>query len=171
MIPKREVAFLPAGAQTEASAMKRRILVSLIAFSLFSLVGPLVRLIFPPTINTGHFDLIVDDVVLYIWPTALLGVGSGISRQTTIDLVVANVLFFVIFGFLIGLFAWRSWVAVVLYVLTCATIIFVEAWRFESSLGFFTWCALAIISPLYAIPFWAVRRVAKSGLTLSEPKT
>ena len=149
--------------------MKRRILVSLIAFSLFSLIGPLARLIFPPTINTGHFGLVVDDVVLYISPTAVLGVGPGISRQTTIQLVEANVLFFVIFGFLIGLFAWRDWVAVALYVLTCATIVFVEAWGFKSSLGFFTWCSLAIVFLLYAIPFWAVRRMAKSGLTASGP--
>ena len=149
--------------------MKRRVLVSLIAFSLFSLVGPLVRLIFPPTINTSHFSLVVDDVVLYIWPMALLGVGEGISRQIIIYLVVGNLLFFVIFGFLIGLFAWRDWVPVVLYVLTCATIIFVEAWGFKSSLGFFTWCSLALVFLLYAIPFWAVRRMAKSGLTVSGP--
>jgi len=149
--------------------MKRRILVSLIAFFLFSLVGPLVRLIFPATINTGDFHLIVDDVVLYIWPTAVLGVGPDITRQTTIELVGANMLFFVVFGFLIGLVAWREWVAVALHVLTCATIVFVEAWGFKSSLGFFTWCSLAIVFLLYAIPFWAVRRVAKSGLTISEP--
>lgn len=147
--------------------MKRRVLVSFIAFFLFSFVGPLVRLIFPPTINSSHFNLIVDDIVLYIWPTALLGVGQGITRQTTIELMEANVLFFVIFGFLIGLFAWRAWGTVVLYVLTCATIIFVEAWGFKSSLGFFTWCSLVIVFLLYAIPFWAVRRAAKSGLTVS----
>jgi hypothetical protein len=151
--------------------MKRRILVSLIAFFLFSLLGPLARLVFPPTINADHFSLVVDDVVLYIWPTAVLGVGPGISRQTTIELVVANVLFFVIVGFLIGLFAWRDWVAVGLYVLTCATIIFVEAWGFKSGLGFYSWCSLAIVFLLYAIPFWAVRRVAKSGLTVSGSTT
>ena len=148
--------------------MKQRILVSLIAFSLFSLLGPLARLVFPPTTNADHFSLVVDDVVLYIWPAAVLGVGAGISRQTTIELVVANVLFFVIVGFLIGLFAWRNWVTVALYVLTCATVIFFEAWGFKSSLGFYTWCSLAIVFLLYAIPFWAVRHVARAGLTVSE---
>ena len=147
--------------------MKRRVLVSLIAFLLFSLVGPLVRLIFPPTINTGHFHLIVDDVVLYIWPTGVLGTGPDISRQTTIELVWANVLFFAMVGLLVGLCAWRAWVAVVLYVLMCAAIIFVEAWGFKSGLGFFTWCSLIIVFLLYAIPFAVVRRALRSGLTAS----
>lgn len=149
--------------------MKRRILVSLMAFFLFSLVGPLARLIFPPTIHTGHFDLVVDDVVLYIWPAAILGAGSGVTRQTTIELVEANVLFFVIVGFLIGVVTWRGRVALVLYVLTCATIILIEAWGFKSSLGFFTWCSLVIVFLLYAIPFWVVMRVAESGLKVSGP--
>lgn len=152
--------------------MKRRILASVIAFFLFSLVGPLVRLIFPPSVNAGHFHLFIDDVVLYVWPTAVLGVGSaGISRQTTIDLVEANVLFFVIFGLVVGLFAWRDRIAVALYVLTCATIILVEAWGFKSSLGFFTWCSLVIVFLLYAVPFWAVRRASRTGLTVSRPTT
>ena len=151
--------------------MKRRILTAIIAFFLFSLVGPLVRLIFPPTVNTSHLHLFVDDVVLYIWPTAVLGVGPGISRQATIELVEANVLFFVIFGFVIGLVAWRDRITVALYVLTCATIVLVEAWGFKSSLGFFTWCSLAIVFLLYAVPFWAVRRVSRSGPTVSGPTT
>jgi len=149
--------------------MKRRVLVSIVAFSLFSLVGPLARLIFPPAINPGHFGLVVDDIILYIWPTAVLGAGSGISRQTTIELVGANVLFFVICGFLIGLFARRGWVVVMFYALTCAVIVFIEVWGFKSSLGFFTWCALAIIFLLYGIPFWAIRHAGKSGLTAAGP--
>lgn len=142
--------------------MLRRILGSLVAFFFFSLVGPLIRLIFPPTANTGHFGLIVDNIVLYIWPTTLLGAGRGISWHTTVDLVVANVLFFVVFGLVIGLVAWRGWVAVALYVLTCATVFSVEAWGFKANLGLLTWCALSIIFLLYAIPFWAVRFVAKT---------
>jgi hypothetical protein len=145
----------------------RRILVSLIAFFLFSLVGPLTRLMFPPTANNGRFDLIVDKVVLYIWPTALLGQGPGISPQTTVNLVAANVLSFVVFGFLIGLIAWRRWVPIVLYALTCTTVLFVEAWEFKSNLSFLTWCALAVIFLLYAIPFWAVRHVVESDRTAS----
>jgi hypothetical protein len=85
--------------------------------------------------------------------------------------VIANVLFFVVFGLLIGLFAWRGRIAVALYVLTCAAVFFIEAWGFKSSLGFLTWCALGIIFLLYAIPFWAVRHVLKSGLAASEPTT
>ncbi len=148
--------------------MIRRTLVSLIAFFLFSLVGPLTRLMFPPTANNGRFDLIVDRVVLYVWPTALLGEGPGIIRQATVNLVAANVLFFVVLGFLIGLIAWRRWVPMVLYALTCTTVLFVEAWEFKSNLSFLTWCALAIIFVLYAIPFWAVRHVAEPGRTASR---
>jgi hypothetical protein len=165
MTPKREAGFLTRQSLTEASAMKRRILVSLIVFLLFSLLGPLMRLVFPRTISAGHFGSVIDDVIFYIWPTTVLGVGPGIGRQATIELVEANMLFFLIFGFLVGLSSWRAWVAAVLYVLTCATIIFVEAWGFRSSLGFFTWCSLVTVFLLYAIPFWAVGRAAKYGLT------
>jgi hypothetical protein len=142
--------------------MMRRILVSLVAFFFFSLLGPLMRLIFPPTANTRRFDLIVDHIVLYIWPTTLLGAGRGIGWQTTVDLVVANVLLFVVFGLLIGLVAWRGWVAVALYVLTCATVFSIEVWGFRSNLGLLTWCALLIIFLLYAIPFWVLRFVART---------
>lgn len=142
--------------------MMRRILVSLVAFFCFSLVGPLVRLIFPPTADTRHFDLIVDNIVLYIWPATLLGAGRAIGWHTTIDLVVANVLFFVVFGLVIGLVAWRGWVAVALYVLTCTTVFSIEAWGFKANLGLLTWCALLLIFLLYAIPFGAVRLVSKT---------
>jgi hypothetical protein len=144
------------------TTMKRRVFVSLIAFFLFSLVGPLIRLVFPPTANSERFARIVDSVVLYIWPTTLLGVGREITWQTTVDLVVANILFFVLFGLLIGLLARRAWVAAVLYVLTCAAVFSIEAWGFKANIGFRTWSALAIIFLLYAIPFWAVRHVAGS---------
>jgi len=151
--------------------MKRRVFVSLIAFFLFSLVGPLIRLVFPPTSNSGRFATIVDSVVLYIWPTTLLGVGREIAWQTTVDLVVANILFFVLFGLLIGFLARRAWVAAVLYALTCAAVFSIEAWGFKASLGFRTWSALAIIFLLYAIPFWAVRHVPRSSPATSELPT
>ena len=137
--------------------MTRRILVSLMAFFLFSLLGPFMRLIFSPTTEAGHFATIVGDVVLYIWPTTLLGAGRGIGWRTTLDLTVTNIEFFLIIGLVVGLIAWRRWVVVALYIFTCAAIFFVEAWEFKSSLGLLTWCALAIVFGLYAIPFWTVR--------------
>lgn len=148
--------------------MKSRVLVSLIAFFLFSLVGPLIRLVFPPTAKSGRFATIVDSVVLYIWPTTLLGVGSGVSWQTTVDLVIANVLLFVVFGLLIGLLARRAWVAAVLYVLTCAAVFSIETLEFKASLGIRTWSAFAIIFLLYAIPFWVVRHVPRSSHATPE---
>jgi len=143
--------------------MKRRILVSLIAFSVFSLIGPLIRLIFPPVPLAGRFDSIVNDVVLYIWPTTVLGIGQGIGWQTHVALVAYNLLFFAVVGLLIGLVVSRAWVAVMLYFVTCVLLILIEGWAFRSSFGFLSWCALVIAFLLYAIPFGTVRHVLKSG--------
>lgn len=133
------------------------------AFSLFALVGPLVRTIFPPVLIANYFDSIVNDVVLYIWPTTVLGVGQGIGIQTHVALVVSNVLFFAVVGGLIGLLAIRAWIALMLYVVTCCTIILVEAVGFRSSLGLDSWCALLITFLLYAVPFGAVTYLLWSG--------
>lgn len=149
--------------------MKRRSLVSIIAFSLFSLVGPLMRLIFPPVLIAGRFNSIVNDVVLYIWPTIVLGAGQGITWQTQAALVASNLFFFAVLGVLIGLLVFRAWVAVLLYVATCATIILVEALEFRSSFGFDSWCVFLITFLLYAVPFEAVRRAIKSSLTEPGP--
>jgi hypothetical protein len=149
--------------------MKRRVMVSLIVFSLFSLIGPLLRVIFPPTANTGRFALIVDNVVLYVWPAIVLGVGQGISWQTRVELVAGNVLFFAMFGLLIGIFVSRAWAAVTLYLLTCVTLVLVEALAFKSSLGVLSWCALAVAFLLYAAPFWAVRQVVMARIATSGP--
>ena len=145
--------------------MKHRILASLTAFSLFSLVGPFLRMIFPPTGSGGRFSLIIDDVVLYLWPTSVLGIGQPANWQNHVALIAANFLFFGTFGLLIGLCVSRTRVALLLYIGTCATVVLVEAWVFRSSLSLFSWCALVIVFIFYAVPFWAVKEVVKSDLT------
>jgi hypothetical protein len=149
--------------------MKRRIQVSLIAFSLFSLVGPLIRVIFPTAASAGRLDSIVSDVVLYTWPTIVFaaGPGEGNSWRSSLELIASNALFFVLFGLLVGLLASRVWAAITLYVVTCAALFSVEAFVFKSSLGLLSWCVLAIVFLLYAIPFWAVRHMAKPGVVPS----
>ena len=141
--------------------MRHPLTVSVIAFSLFSLAGPLLRLVFPPALAPGRFSSVVNDVILYIWPAAVLGVGQGPSWQTTAALTVFNLLFFAVMGFLVGILAWRAWVSVVLYIMVCTALICIEVWAFNSEFGFLSWCALFVVFLLYAIPFAIVRREIK----------
>jgi len=56
--------------------MRRRIIASLISFSLFSLVGPVIRLVLPTEASAGRRASIVNDVVLYVWPTVVFAIGE-----------------------------------------------------------------------------------------------
>src|SRR6516162_6269430 len=93
-------------------ALRRRVLVSLITFSLFSLLGPLIRVTFHSVPSAGRFDFVVEDAVLYVWPAFILGISPLISWST---LVLCNVVFFAAVGLLVGLLVSRPWIAGVLY--------------------------------------------------------
>ena len=137
--------------------IKPRIRGSVIAFCLFAFVGPLLRLVLPPSANPGRFDRIVNDVVLYLWPTIVLSIGQESGWRTTSVLVVENVLLFAVLGLLIGICAVRKWAVMASYFLVCGAILLVEGWGFKSGLGALSLCVLAATFLLYAVPFGAVR--------------
>jgi len=143
--------------------MKRRILISVATFTFFSLVGPLIRLVFPPApIPGGHFNSMVNDLVFYAWPTTPLGAGFGVSWQS---LVADNICFFAVLGVCVGLFATWPWAVLVIYVATCALLVLEQIWGFRAGFDFFSSCALGLAFLLYGIPFGAVARLFRSSRT------
>lgn len=137
--------------------IKRRLRDSVIAFCLFAFAGPLLRFFLPPSANPGRFDRMVNDVVLYLWPTIVLSIGQESGWRTTSVLIVENVLLFAVLGFLIGICAVRKWTVTASYFLVCGVIFLVEGWGFKSGLGALSLCVLATTFLLYAVPFGAVR--------------
>jgi len=149
---------------------KRRLRDSVIVFCLFALVGPLLRLVLQPSANPGRFDRVVNDVVLYLWPTIVLSIGQETGWRTTSILILENVLLFAVLGFLIGICAARKWAVTTLYFLVCGVIFVVEGWGFKSGLGVLSLCVLAITFLLYSAPFGALRWLLKSDLPRDDGK-
>jgi hypothetical protein len=148
--------------------MTRRILLSIVAFSLFAFAGPIIRAVFPPALPPGNSrQQILTDLVMLLWPTSFLGVGRPVNGQTQLSLMVYNVIFFAVLGLLLASIARRPWVVLIAYLATCFLLAAMEAWGSGYALAYFSWSALGVALLLYALPFLAVGRMVWTNTPIS----
>ena len=140
--------------------MRRRVLLSVVAFGLFALAGPIIRALFPPALPPANSRQHITDLVLLVWPTSFLGVGLPVNGRLT--LTAYNVIFFAVLGLVLGVIARRRWVVLVAYLATCLLLAAIEAWGAGYALAYFSWSALAAAFFLYALPFWAIGRAVSN---------
>lgn len=139
--------------------MRRRILLSVVAFSLFAFAGPIIRAVFPPSLPPANTRQHITDLVLLVWPTSFLGVGLPPNGLTRLTLTIYNVILFALLGLVLGVIARRRWVVLVAYLSTCLLLAAIEAWGSGYALAYFSWSGLTLALFLYGLPFWAVGRI------------
>src|SRR5260370_26317141 len=141
--------------------MKKRLLVSTFAFTVFALVGPLVWLTCPPAVRSGYryIDKEVFSLIVLTFPTILFSAGK--PTPALVSLVEANIAFYAVVGALVGLFVRQITSAVVMYFLMCLLLAGLEAYYVGFELSDFQWFAFGAALLLYAVPFGAVFRHVK----------
>jgi hypothetical protein len=149
--------------------MRRRILLSIVAFSLFAFAGLFIRVVFPPAFPPGNSKQQITDLVLLVWPTSFLEIERPVNSQTQLTLTIYNVVFFAALGLLLAVIARRPRVVLIAYIATCLLLAAVEAWASGYALAYFSWSALGVALFLYALPFWALARMVHTDTTISAP--
>lgn len=134
--------------------MKRtHILRSVIVFSLFSLVGPMIqRSPLPPFLSVHR-----EELTFLLWPG--VGLSAGGPANSDHDLwmsVIGNVVLFALLGVIAAAVGRRVGTALMTYVCLCALIALVEASGSGFSLAYFSWSVLAIVCFFYWLPFWVI---------------
>jgi len=146
--------------------MRRRILLSIAAFSLFAFTGPIIRAVFPPAFPPGSSKQQITDLVLLVWPTSFLELTRPANSQTHLTLMIYNLIFFAALGLLLALLARRPRVVLLAYIATCLLLAAVEAWASGYTLAYFSWSALGVALFLYALPFSALGRMVNADTTI-----
>ena len=141
--------------------MRRRILLSTAAFSLFAFAGPVIRAVFPPGFPPGNSKQRITDLVLLVWPISYLEVARPVNSQTELTFIICNVLFFAALGLLLAVIARRPRVVLIAYIATCSLLAAIEAWASGYALTYFSWSALGVALFLYAFPFWVLRQTSE----------
>ena len=142
---------------------------SVLIFSLFSILGPLVqRLSFSAFISAHR-----NDLAFMFWPALALSAGgrAGDARDFWVS-VIANVFLFAALGFLTGLASKRVKAVIAIYLCVCALIAVIEAWGSGFSLAYFSWTIFLVVCIVYWLPFWSVlalvsRRTGASAVPAS----
>ena len=147
--------------------MRRRILPSIVAFSLFAFAGPVIRAVFPPAFPPGNSKQLITDLVLLVWPTSFLGIERPVDSQTQLTLTIYNVVFFAALGLLLAVIAKRPRAVLITYIATCLLLTAVEAWASGYTLAYFSWSALGAALFLYALPFCVVARMVYTDTIVS----
>jgi hypothetical protein len=147
--------------------MRRRILPSIVAFSLLAFAGPVIRVVFPPAFPPGNSKQQITDLVLLVWPTSFLGMERPVNSQTQLTLTIYNVVFFAALGLFLAVIARRPRVVLIAYIATCLLLTAVEAWASGYTLAYFSWSALGVALFLYALPFCVVARMVYTDTTIS----
>jgi hypothetical protein len=131
---------------------RRHVLISVSAFSLFALLGPVILHFY-----WGRLQIVMDNVLILVWPARFLATGGTANNfHDQVMSIGVNIVLFALWGLLTGTVATGTRIVIALYLVLCALIGLVEAWASGFSLVYFSWSALAITFLLYWIPFCAV---------------
>lgn len=131
--------------------MKKRVLISMAAFSAFSLLGPLVWVICH---GFGHLHRQVFCLIILTFPAVLF--SAGIPRPAFLSLAAANIVLFAVLGALVGVVASRVTMIAVAYLGMSALLSGLTGWYAGFQLGDFQWLAFIAALLLYTIPFGIV---------------
>ena len=145
--------------------MKKRVLLSVVAFSAFSLFGPLIQATCLPAYNPsrgyGYIGRQAFELVVLAWPAIMLSIGK--DPPSRFNLIKDNLILFATFGALVGIPAKRATGLVATYVVTCVLLSGLEAWFSGFHITHLNWLALGAAFLLYAIPFGVVLRYTQGS--------
>jgi hypothetical protein len=126
---------------------------SVIVFSLFSLLGPLIQRVSLPAFLSMHRE----ELVLMFWPAIVLSAGGRANDPHDLWMsVTVNLVVFVLLGLVIGVLGTHPRAVGAIYICLCALLTLVEAWGSGFSLAYFSWSVLVLAYLVYWLPFWAV---------------
>jgi len=157
--------------------MKKRVLTSLLVFSVFALVGPLIWTACPQSVRygCGRLSREIFGLIVLTFPTILFSAGE--PTPSVVSLAEANIVFFVLIGALVGLVPPRAMYMVLMYLAMCALVAGLGGYYARFRLSEFRWPAFGAALLLYAIPFRAVfwtatgPRLRSTGGMVTERKT
>jgi len=130
--------------------MRRHILISVSAFLVFGLLGPLIQRLFSAPAS----------FLILIWPALFLGSG-GTAQSLRRDLVIAtgvNVIFFGVVGFVVAAIATPTRTLAGGYLAIATVVMLAEAWGAGFSFAYFSWRDLTSALLLYSLPFFVIWR-------------
>jgi hypothetical protein len=149
--------------------MVRRLLRTVAVFGLLGLVGPVFRMVIPPTLDP--IGMFVHQLTWFVWPTQALGVMEVSVGRLNAFLAAAgaNVLIFLTLGVLLALLGGTR-AGIGIFGALVAFLLGYWAWFGAGyDVQFIHYGALLVALLLYAVPVVVMRR--KGWLGLQRPRT
>jgi hypothetical protein len=129
---------------------KRHLTLSVVAFCVFAAIGPILQDIIWRSATVPNA---VYHALSAIWPARFLAAGGPAGNIHDIVMTITvNVIFFAIWGLVIGFFR-RPTTVWLGYGTVCALVLLVEAWGSGYDLHYFSWLSVIIALLAYLFPF------------------
>jgi hypothetical protein len=145
----------------------RRIVISVVTFSVFATAGPLLRLLHPSSVT--YYDQQVTSLILFLCPTIIGSGGSGVGPQVLVMVLLSNLLLFALYGLLVGIVSRNHQFAALAYLATCVSLALFASWDAGFNIRYFDWLPFVVACAAYGVAFSVMSVVLKKFGATQQP--